>query len=214
MREALEELSRSRLRVAVADGGSPEAFLDAINRLPGVEVRREVRGGLLAQVRASLEVALGWGVPRVLYTEPDKHEFFGRHLRAFLERAGQYRDASLIVAARSAASFATYPPIQQRVETMVNDLCADVTGVPTDYSYGPFLCAAMAVPELSRLPADIGWGWRPYVFARIAGRSGEIRAIEGDFACPPSQRDDTPAERAHRLRQLSQNARGLSEAIS
>ena len=213
MRAALGELAREGFRVAVADGGSPQSFLDDISALPGLEVRRGVQGGLLGQVRASLEHALGFGHPRVLYTEPDKRDFFAAHLAGFLQEAGRYPDADLILAARSPESFATYPQIQQRVEAMVNELCADATGVTADYSYGPFLCAATTMPSLADLPADIGWGWRPYVFARIAAAGGHIRAITGHFECPPSQRADSNAERAHRLRQLAQNANGLRLAI-
>lgn len=213
MRAALAALSRQGLRVAVADGGSPPPFLDAIGALPGFEVRRGVTGGLLAQVRASLDLALSWGKRRVLYTEPDKHDFFTRHLTGFLEAAAVNPDADLVIAARSAPSFATYPPIQQRAETMVNELCAHATGRTTDYSYGPFLFAASALPALADLPADIGWGWRPYVFARIVAGGGRLHVVSGDYDCPQAQRGETRTERAHRLRQLAQNARGLSIAV-
>ena len=213
MRAALAELSRQGLRVAVADGGSPSSFLDAIGALPGFELRRGVTGGLLAQVRASLDLARSWGTRRVLYTEPDKHSFFTTHLTGFLEAAAVNRDADLVLAARSVESFSTYPPIQQRVETMVNDLCADATGITADYSYGPFLFAASALPELADLAPDVGWGWRPYVFARIVAGGGRLHVVSGNFECPPSQRGQNRTEQAHRLRQLAQNAKGLSLAI-
>ena len=208
----LAELARAGVRVAVADGGSPPAFVDTVRSLPGFEVRQGVRGGLLAQVRTSLELALSWVPRRVLYTEPDKHEFFARHLPWFLERAAR-TEAAVVLASRTSNAFATYPPTQQYVETVVNQLCADATGLVADYSYGPFLIDARDAGDLDRLPAGIGWGWRPYVFARTAGRGGRIAALEGDYECPPSQRDNDLAERVHRLRQLAQNAMGIARAL-
>ena len=213
IRSALTELSRAGLHVAVADGGSPAAFLSAVADLPGVELVTGVTGGLIAQVRASLDLALRWRPERVLYTEPDKLEFFSHALPGFLERSETGPAGSLVLAARSAKSFRTYPTVQQYVETVVNTLCAEATNVPADYSYGPFVCDAIDLDGLDTLPRDAGWGWRPYVFARLAQRGRRIVPIEGDYDCPASQRANTPDERCHRLRQLAQNSLGLSYAI-
>ena len=212
MRKALAELAGSGLRVAVADGGSPSAFVDAVASLPGVEVRGRVGGGLLAQVRKSLELALSWAPSRVLYTEPDKYNFFARHLPSFLERTAR-EDATVVLASRTAAAFATYPATQQAVETSVNQLCAEATGFTADYSYGPFVVDPQCTGYLDGLPADIGWGWRPYLFTRAAGDGHRIASIPGDYDCPESQRVNDRAERAHRLRQLAQNAIGIARAL-
>ena len=212
MRQALTELARSGLRVAVADGGSPPAFVDAVASLPGFAVRSGVGGGLLAQLRASLEVALRWAPARVLYTEPDKYDFFARHLPSFLARATP-EDATVVRASRTPAAFATYPATQQCVETAVNELCAETTGLAADYSYGPFVVDPQCAGYLDGLPADTGWGWRPYLFTKAAGDGNRIASIAGDYDCPESQRVNDRHERTHRLRQLAQNAMGIARAL-
>jgi hypothetical protein len=211
---ALEELSRLALPVAVTDGGSPERLLTNLRGLAGVHVQTASAPGLVSQVRGSLTAARGWGPRRILYTEPDKAEFFTAHLRGFLATAAhEHPDASIVMASRSPDSFATYPVSQQSTERALNAVCAELTGLPADYTYGPFLLDPALVDDLDHLPPDLGWGWRTYLFAVAHRRGLRVESIEGDFACPESQRADTPAESAHRLRQLAQNVTGLARAL-
>jgi hypothetical protein len=88
-------------------------------------------------------------------------------------------------------------------------LCGSVLGVRGDYSYGPFLMAAALLPRVVELDPTLGWGWRHRIFLN-AKRDGRcIVHVAGDYACPPDQRSEDDDERAHRLRQLSQNIMGL-----
>ena len=82
-------------------------------------------------------------------------------------------------------------------------------GKAIDYTYGPFLLNRKLAPYLYLVQEDIGWGWRPYAFG-LAHRLGyQVNYQEGDFYCPEDQREDNPAERIYRMRQLSQNIQGL-----
>jgi hypothetical protein len=212
LRQALEALSRQRLPVAVADRGSSPAFTRFLRGLPGFTVITNVDGGLVGQVCAALSGAAGFGRPHILYTEPDKEEFFQARLSAFLSSAPEAgRRPGVVIAARDAISFSSYPPFQQRAERIINDLCADVTGIPGDYSYGPFLMPAEMLHHVLAVEATIGWGWRHRVFLTAHREQRLLVHVAGTHPCPPDGQQEDAAERAHRLRQLSQNILGLIE---
>ena len=128
---ALACLARRRSDIFLADGGSCPSFREALTGLPITVVPVDERG-LVAQVRAALGAAAASGARRVLYTEPDKHEFFDRHLAAFLDTAGAAGEP-VALAARSAAAFETFPPFQRFTESIFNRLCAEFIAGPTDF---------------------------------------------------------------------------------
>jgi hypothetical protein len=118
-----------------------------------------------------------------------------------------------VLAARTPRSFLTFPPTQCDTEDSVNRLCARVTGVATDYCYGPFLLWPGGVDHLSTLDSAVGWGWRTYICA-IASRLGlPIEHVTGDFDCPADERDEDRQEQMHRLRQLAENVTGLVRGL-
>lgn len=209
LRDALGLLAQLGVPVAVADGGSPETFVRFLAKQPRVHVAHPRRQGLVGQIAASLQEAAEFDTAFVLYTESDKHVFFRDHVNDFVRRAPAGADVGIVVASRSPAGFATFPPLQRRTEATINDLTGDVVGHPGDYSYGPFLVHRALVPYLDRVPAEIGWGWRHFLFA-IAHRVGyRVATIEGEYSCPPAQGAGDATERVHRLKQLAQNVQGL-----
>jgi len=208
---AMRALARHNPTIFAADGGSSQPFVDAVARVPATLVPPRARN-LVGQVIASLHAAAATGAPFILYTEPDKQSFFETHLDRFLAAAPRDSDVGIVLAARSSAAFATFPAFQQRVERSFNELCSDVIGERTDYLYGPFLLNSALVAELAGVDASIGWGWRPFLFNLARRRGYRIASISGDYACPIDQRGDE--ERAHRLRQLSENADGLARSLA
>jgi hypothetical protein len=209
LRESLAALAEIGASVAVCDGGSRSAFIEFLQRLPNFTVVATRQGGLVAQIRSSLQAALEAATPFVVYTEPDKTAFFRRHLRNFAASAPDDPAVGAVLAARSAAAFATFPPMQRFTETTANELCAERCALATDYFYGPFLLRRELVEEIDDLPGRIGWGWRPFLFARAVHRGYRVVSWTGDFECPPDQRQEDEAERLHRVRQLNQNVDGL-----
>ena len=186
---ALERLSRAQLRVAVTDGGSPEAFITALRQLAGFEVQVvSGRGGLVNQVRASLRLAQSWGPRAIFYTEPDKAEFFEQHLESFLGAAGTHAADGLILASRTPASFETFPKSQQYTEGVLNRLCGEVLGLTADYVYGPFLMPVGLARHIEGIPPDLGWGWRTHLFVLATRLGVRISSRTGEFTCPSSQR--------------------------
>ncbi len=210
LRRSLGLLAGLGMPVFVTDGGSPAPFLDFLRGLPGVTVLSPPRPGLWMQTRTSLRAARDAGTPFILYTEPDKADFFAQSLPQRLAEAVPDDGLGVRLFSRSGEGFASFPAFQQMTETTINACCREVIGVPADYVYGPFLLNRAVVPHLETLPETIGWGWRPYAF-NVARRLGyRVAAVTGNFLCPEDQREDTPAERIYRMRQLVQNIEGLT----
>lgn len=104
--------------------------------------------------------------------------------------------------------------MQQLAEGTINRLCGDFLTVEGDYSYGPFLLRTDLVPHVDRVPKDLAWGWRHFMFA-IAHRLGHpLVHVFDDFECPEGQRSDDQDQRLHRLRQLGQNVNGLLAGLT
>lgn len=214
LRTALKQLAELDLPVFVTDGGSGASFLAFLRNLPQVTLTDDPKRGVWPQTRNSLSAAYRARTPFVLYTEPDKAGFFAHALPRLLEVMGVDEQVGVVLFSRSAAGFTTVPAFQQMTETTINQCCAEVIGPPADYVYGPFLLNRTVIPHLAALDDGIGWGWRPYAF-NIAKRLGyRVESVAGDFACPVDQREDTPAERIYRMRQLTQNIEGLTLSVS
>jgi hypothetical protein len=212
---SLERLAAFDRPVFVTDGGSMGGFTDRLCGIRGVRLGTSTFGpGLVGQIRTGMHAAQQAGVPIVCYTEPDKLEFFSTGLAPFLESAGANAPVGLALAAREPAAFGTFPPLQRYAERVINDLVGEVTHVPGDYSYGPFVMDAALAPFVVDLTDDVGWGWRHYLFARAFRRGHRVTLHEGAFACPEAQRTEDRGEQLHRLRQLEQNSRGLLLALA
>jgi hypothetical protein len=211
---SLERLASYGRPVVAADGGSTPEALARLSSLRGVEVMAS-RGasGLVGQIQTSLGAAARHGTPFVCYTEPDKEAFFTSGLAPFLDAAPRDPDVGVVIAARSPASFDTFPPLQQYTEQAINDLVGEVVGIRGDYSYGPFVMSARVVPHVLALGLDVGWGWRHFAFVTAHRLGLRVVVAPGHYDCPADQRDENDADRMHRVKQLEQNSRGLSAAI-
>jgi hypothetical protein len=212
LRSALTALSRLGLRIFVADAGSPPELIDFIDQSPGMTRLLPVQPGLVGQVRASLRAARDDGADYVLYTEPDKRWFFETRLDGFLGRAIA-TDLAVVIAARSAESFTTFPPMQRLTEESGNRLCAACTGIEGDYGYGPFLFRSDLVQQLDAVTPSLGWGWRPFFFTRAHRLGCSLGHLVDDLPCPMEERDEAESDRVHRLRQLAQNVDGIAAGI-
>jgi hypothetical protein len=206
---SLEVLASHGHPVVVADRGTSARFAQTLEDRAGV-IRVEVTApGLVAQVKAAVAHAQQLDTQWLLYVEPDKEQFFRERLGRFLERASRHEDAGIVLAARSPASFRTFPHMQRRTERAFNSLCGHVTGVRGDYLYGPFVMQTSLADQLGAISDTLGWGWRPALFT--AARRQGLRLVHDvdDHPCPDDQRTEDAGDRAHRLRQLSQNVLGL-----
>lgn len=212
LRLSLEQLATLGIPVFITDGGSSSSFLSFLQGLPFFTVLSAK--GLWAQARKSIAAASQSGANVILYTEPDKFTFFRDHLPEMIAQSSMTNEDGVILASRSAAGFASFPPFQQVTETTINQCCKDIIGKDIDYCYGPFLFNAVLVPLLDTLPENCGWGWRPFLFATAYRKGLSISAFVADFACPPEQQGEDATERIYRMKQLAQNIDGLVQAAT
>lgn len=214
LRESLTLLSDLGPPVFVTDGGTGGTFADFLRALPNFRVSEAGAPGVWPQARSSITAAADAGGARfILYTEPDKRDFFRESLRGFIAEAASGEDVGVVLASRSAGSFATFPEFQQQTETAINRCCAEALGVEADFTYGPFLLNRALVPRLARAEDRIGWGWRPYAFGAARALGLRVLHVEGHLPCPPEQREDGRAERLYRVKQLGQNIQGLLASL-
>lgn len=209
LRQSLQQLAKLQVPVFITDGGSNGGFLDFLKSYPNFILLETAARGVWAQVKNSLLKAYQSGSAFIFYTEPDKHDFFLTGLQRMLDEVIVNERSGIITASRPAAGFATFPAFQQMTETTINNCCTEITGIPIDYTYGPFLINRQLVPYLNLVQEDIGWGWRPYTFVIARRLSYAIEAFTDDFSCPLSQQQDNNAERIYRMRQLTQNIQGI-----
>lgn len=209
LRESLHHLARLNIPTFVTDGGSARQFIDFLHGFSHFKVFESGEPGVWPQAKRSIQAAYESAARFILYTEPDKEEFFRVSLREFISESPSDDEVGVVLASRSAASFSTFPEFQRYTEGAINRCCAEVIGEQVDFTYGPFLFNREVVPYLNYGVDDIGWGWRPYTFG-VAHRLGyQIAHLVKNLPCPPGQREDSKSERIYRMRQLSQSIQGL-----
>jgi hypothetical protein len=208
----LSGLAALGLPIVASDGGSSEAFIRELSQIPGLSLAPSEHPGMTGQVKAAVRLARACGRPWVLYLESDKELFVRHWLRDFVTSAAHADEADVILASRSHDAFETFPPFQRRTESAFNGVTSEVIGVEADYLYGPFLMRQLAAVQVDAVAPELGWGWRPFLFALAGRRAGGLRIVNGDYVCPPEQRHEDDGERLHRLRQFAQNVDGLTRA--
>jgi len=209
LRESLALLSQEKISTFVADGGSRPEFIQFLDEFSNFRTLQAASSGVFAQVKHSLKAAAVSGADFILYTEPDKKLFFDRMLNEFLSKSPSEENIGIVLTSRSPKSFATFPQFQQYTETVINNLCSEVVGQSGDYTYGPFIFNRKLIDCLDLAFNEIGWGWRPFLFAMAQRKGYKIVQIVDDYDCPLEQQADDPAERIYRMKQLSQNIEGL-----
>jgi len=208
LKTSLRHLAVSGLPVYIADGGSSPRFLQFLNSFSNFTVLHAK--GLWPQAKASITSAAK-ETEVVLYTEPDKLDFFSMYLSKMVQQKWN-KSTGVIIASRSTKGFSTFPIFQQLTEHTINQCCKEIIGKNIDYCYGPFLFNSRLMSFMNSIKDDCGWGWRPYLFTIAHRLSFDIQSYQEDFSCPIDQRIDNEEERIYRMKQLTQNLNGLIEA--
>jgi hypothetical protein len=210
----LARLAEHRWPVFVTDRGSRDAFIRRLRHLDGIQVAISSSGDLTKQIDRSISDALSRRTPFILYTEPDKQDFFEHHLTDFVVRALHGSSRAVALASRTPAAYRTFPPHQQATEAVINASCDEAFSRAGDYSYGPFIMPRDVARQLSVLPDEIGWGWRHMAFGGAHRIGYDLSMVEGEYECPHAQRAENVVDRDYRDRQLAQNLQGLHMGLT
>lgn len=179
--DSLRHLGQLGLPVYAADSASIAPFLTQAAQIENVHVIPS-EPGLVTQIQTALRHASAKGHALLIYTEPDKQDFFISHMPAFIHTAQSDASLEVLIAARNEAAFATFPEGQQAAERALNQLANDLLrdslrNAPLpDLVYGPLALRLHAVAHALKAPRDLGWGWRIYAIAAcvLAGRKREF----------------------------------------
>lgn len=152
----LREARTHRLPVVIVDGGSHGEVLRKFVAL-GAMVFRERSRRMGMQRRQALAEALQVAGPHgvVVWMEPEKCTFVGK-IRSLAEPLLSGR-CDLVLPRRM--SLASYPPEQQRTESVQDMAFCAATGMAWDVSFGPFLANRRALRYFLRYRGEYGDQW-------------------------------------------------------
>jgi len=201
--ESLSVLSKYPYDVYIADGGSSQEFLTSLERM-GCKVR-SVKGGLTFQHKYSIMGASS-NSDVVLYTEPDKLDWFNGGLEESIEGYKSH-DSDLGVIARTQQQISTFPEFQQKTECCMNELIGRKIGIKGDFIYGPKIFVSSLGKEINGIDYDIGWGGLMFLVGRAHCNNLKISTLETAVDCPLEQREET--NERYRLKQLCENYMGF-----
>jgi hypothetical protein len=215
--ESLSRLSAMGLPIYVGEGGSRSSFVGRLLALSNVTVsypNPSIPCSLVGQLRAAFARAAEIKPDYVVYTEPDKLEFFrtGLHrmLRMLAREVERGPAPGLVLASRSSRGMSTFPLGQQVAERYINEICAEALDQPGDYTYGPLILHRRLLEYMPVIPSEVGWGWRFFMIAVARQLRLPVKLCVVPNTCPRSQRgEDDPRARQYRLRQLEENVTGL-----
>ncbi len=201
--------------VFAVDGGSSDKFLSKAKEISNLFMVRS-EGGLVSQVKRSLNEALKTNADYILYTESDKQLFFQDKIDAFSSLSSEIlpTNPGMILASRTQESFSTFPPFQRRAEHFLNDMLANITGNVCDYSYGPRILSRDLLPHIDDLGESMGWGWMTYLVLAAHRLNKEVKNIELSLPCPPDQQGETENDKKYRLQQLQQHLYVISGSFT
>ena len=123
---SLSRLAELEIPVFVTDGGSGTEFINFLEQFSHFTIFQAQKPGVLSQIRQSIQAASESNPKFILYTEPDKAEFFESRLSRFISEAASDDNIGVVTASRTLESFATFPEFQQYTEADINRCCAEV----------------------------------------------------------------------------------------
>jgi hypothetical protein len=164
--EALAALRETDIPVYVADAGSSRDFVKKLEKM-GYDVEC-VEGSLTFQHKNAIQRAAK-NAKAVLYTEPDKRDWFKKGLKDSVEFYLSH-DYDFVTVSRSKEQIRTFPSFQQKTEGLMNSLIKTETGINGDFIYGPKIFKSELAKELDEIQTDVGWG----VLMFLVGRAHKL----------------------------------------
>ena len=207
MLKSMELLSQLPYKVYISDGGSSKDFTDSLKDM-GHNVSSA--NGLNYQLQDSISKASD-NAESVLYTEPDKYNWFKTGLKKTIE---QYYDGNKGFSAvgRTRSQNATFPSFQQKYEQEMNKIISWYTGVDGDFIYGPKIFPSSLGKQVKEINFDMGWGILMFLVGRADKMNLPLNILNTAVSCPLNQRSED--NELYRLKQYNDNMRGFLKGIN
>ncbi len=206
IKQGLETLNK-KFDVYVADRNSSEEFLEDIRNMGCKRIIGPNK--TLPDQHKQVLLCASENKPYVLYTEPDKVDWFNNGLEKSIEEFF-LRELDHGEVSRTPEQMKTFPVPQQMTEGVVNNLLGQITGIQGDYIYGPQISSSEILKTLKSLPKDIsylGWGTLTYIPIKAKEKGLRIGMIYNANECPISQRNEDNAD--YRVQQANGNIAGI-----
>jgi len=203
MKASLEALSRLPYAVYIADGGSSREFVESLEKM-GHSVE-QVLGDLTAQHKGAILRASD-SHDFVLYTEPDKYDWFCQGLEETVELY-MGGEQGFGVVSRNVEQLKTFPETQQKWERKMNDLITKRIGINGDFIYGPKLFPQLLGYSVRGIDRDMGWGTLMFLVAKAHKLGVPINNIYTAVSWPIGKRDIDNEE--YRMKQFNDNKAGF-----
>jgi hypothetical protein len=118
LQASLQTLAGINLPLFITDAGSETDFTDFVKNLSNTNLTGTLKG-VWPQARQSIQAAAASGAEWILYTEPDKLEFFKQHLKEKLHSLDLDKTTGVYLFSRDEVAFQTFPAFQQMTETTI-----------------------------------------------------------------------------------------------
>jgi hypothetical protein len=199
----MELLSRFPYPVFVADGGSSERFVRVLEKM-GHDVDYVPDGLTESLKNAVLRASESAGL--VLYTEPDKCEWFNEGLEKTVHA---YLDGKRGFAAvgRTPEQMQSFPLHQRYWEQRMNEIIFGNIGIEGDFVYGPKAFPSLLGNEVGKIHRDIGWGPLIFLVGRSYSMGIPVEVLYTASPCPEEQRSED--DELYRINQFCDNVLGF-----
>jgi len=146
----------SRRMIELYDDVIIEDYPKSKNPLKNAEETTRI---LLSGVKEEFEVARSRNPSAIVYTEGDKWTFMENIPKLALPIING--EADLTIAVRSEEGFSYFPFAQRVMEGYANKKVSKITGIKTDYMYGPRAFSSSTLRWFNNYPSD-DWGALTY----------------------------------------------------
>jgi len=203
--KTLKEAIKHDYEVVLVDGGSPPEFIEDMEAL-GVRVHRQHTPGMGNGCRETLRLAQEIAVDGQanVWIEPEKYPLVSKLGPA----VAKFEDEQLDMLLLKRTSLASYPPEQAMAYQMIALATKYLTGIDSDFGWGPMILSKRAVQYFLDYKSNYGDLWDSIHCPKLSiikeGLPWKITSV--DYVHPPEQ---TAAETGielipKRIRQMDQ----------
>jgi hypothetical protein len=154
--KTIAEAKKHGYEVVVLDGGSPAKFVKEMEAL-GVRVYRQYAPGMGNGCRETLRLAqeIATGDQGIVWIEPEKYPLVSKLAPAVRRFEDKHLDLLLL----KRTNLDSYPPEQAMAYQMIALATKYLTGIDSDFGWGPMILSKRAIEYFLTYKSDYGDLW-------------------------------------------------------